>query len=143
MLNGGGHVIQYNTPVGGNLLRFFAGAGYIDDTQLELEMTGYSNKLIDNIKKIQVVEKEQKRIKEENVWLTIMCAEDYDAGNAVVRLITTVANYDAGYIGHYVHNIIFKKVDTGKDAIAQIYPADESMYGKNFGREEGKCCFRN
>jgi len=118
--------IQYNTPGGGNLLRFFAGVGYIDDARLELEMKRYSNELIDNIKKIQVVEKEQKRIKEENLWLIILCAEDYDAGNPVVRLIAT-ADYNAGYTNHHVHNIMFKKVDTGRDAIAQIYPADGSM----------------
>jgi hypothetical protein len=57
-----------------------------------------------------------------NVGLTVLCAED---DNNTVRLTATARFGTEDDEIHDVHAVLFKAIDQGKEAIAQLYPPDD------------------
>jgi hypothetical protein len=102
-----------NQPVC-NLPRLYHVLGYLDAEMLQTEMDMYSRMFLEE------ADKSLPKISK-NMSLIVLCAED--AGK-IVRLTASARFMDESFTIHNVDGVLFKTIDQGDNAIAEIYPRD-------------------
>lgn len=99
----------------------------MNDEELVKEMENYSKLFIEEVVRVG----HRSRFPEPNsinMGLTVVCVEDDDN---IVRLTATARFGTEEKMINDVHAVLFKTIDQGKEAIAQLYPPDHgfSMFG--------------
>jgi hypothetical protein len=102
-----------NQPVC-NLPRLYHGLGHFDEEMLQMEMDVYSRLFLEEVDK-SLLEGSK------DMSLVVLCAED--AGK-IVRLTARARFIDETFAIHNVDGVLFKTIDQGDNAIAEIYPVD-------------------
>ena len=102
--------------------------GLMNDEEFVKEMEHFSDLWIDEVVRVG---KRSKHFPEPNcinIGLTVVCVED---DNDTVRLTAMARFGTEEEMIHDVHAVLFKTIDQGKEAIAQLYPPDHgfSMFG--------------
>lgn len=109
----------------GPLARALREDGTIDDGALEDEMERYGRLFVEELSRVLTSPPR-------SISLTVLCVEDADD---TTRLIAT-ARLMSGWDPIDVHNVIYRKVDAGREALRRIYPRDGGFGSVAEGKKE-------